>query len=221
MKCTLAYPKIPGPSNCPLKQCIAFEKLDGTNLHFRFERSESGPLRLAAFGVRRARYPMTSQGLEEFCATHPELMDAVHNILLLISRLSPFLNAQDAFASSQVVTVFAEYAGQLSFAGRHSVLDSTKRLYLFDCEVDDKMLPPERFLTLFKEFQDVMPKVIFRGKYSGQLVEDIRQGKFKVEEGAVIKGLVKGQVVMCKVKTNSYLKKLQEKFAEDWENYWE
>ena len=33
----LVYPKIPDSKNCPHEQCVAFEKYDGTNLHWVWE----------------------------------------------------------------------------------------------------------------------------------------------------------------------------------------
>src|SRR5580704_5591419 len=45
----LHYPKIPGSRNCPSGPCIAFEKYDGTNLHWDWDRDFS----FHAFGTRR------------------------------------------------------------------------------------------------------------------------------------------------------------------------
>jgi hypothetical protein len=43
----LYYPKIPDSKDCPLEQCIAFEKYDGTNLHWTWNGVWTG------FGPRR------------------------------------------------------------------------------------------------------------------------------------------------------------------------
>ena len=45
----LHYPKMPDSRNCPDGRCLAFEKYDGTNLHWEWER-EFG---WHSFGARR------------------------------------------------------------------------------------------------------------------------------------------------------------------------
>ena len=37
----LYYPKIPGSRHCPDRRCVAFEKYDGTNLHWDWDRDFS------------------------------------------------------------------------------------------------------------------------------------------------------------------------------------
>jgi hypothetical protein len=53
----LAYPKMPGSKNSPLEKCLAFEKYDGTNLHWVWE-PEMG---WYAFGTRRDRFDLDDQ----------------------------------------------------------------------------------------------------------------------------------------------------------------
>ena len=65
----LAYPKIPSSENCPLAQCIAFEKYDGTNLHWVWETE----LGWYGFGTRRHRYDLDEMGIAEFNRAHPGL----------------------------------------------------------------------------------------------------------------------------------------------------
>lgn len=69
----LAYPKMPGSKDAPSGHCIAFEKYDGTNLHWVW-KPEFG---WYAFGVRRNRYDLDKLGIEEFNAAHPGLEKAV------------------------------------------------------------------------------------------------------------------------------------------------
>ena len=69
MKIKLAYPKIPDTLNCPLKQCIVFEKIDGTNLHFVWTPQDS----FHSFGTRRDRYPYNDAGFAQFNQAHPGL----------------------------------------------------------------------------------------------------------------------------------------------------
>lgn len=68
----LVYPKIPDSRNCPLTRCIAFEKYDGTNLHWVWEVE----LGWYAFGTRRDRFDLDDMGIAEFNAAHPGLEEA-------------------------------------------------------------------------------------------------------------------------------------------------
>mgnify|MGYP003348784253 CR=1 FL=1 len=46
-------------------------------------------------------------------------------------------------------------------------------------------------------------------------------GKYNVKEGVVCKGQIDGRVWMVKIKTDAYMHRLKEAFADDWESYWE
>lgn len=217
MKIPLVYPKIPDTSNCPLKKCIVFEKLDGTNMHFVFHR-QGGDLQCYFQGTRRHRYSFSETEREEFATNHPDLVGAFH--LETFIDLEHYINYNENFQHVNELILFTEWFGPNSFAGEHNPTD-TMDTYLFDAQVDGRMLPPEEFLYLFQDCPLPKPKVIYRGKYSGQLVEDIRKGKFPVKEGAVIKGFADDQVYMAKVKTNDYMEKLKIRFGDDWKGYWE
>ena len=65
----LHYPKIPDSSAAPLGRCVAFEKLDGTNLHWDWERDFGWH----AFGTRRDEFNLTPEGEAAFAAAHPGL----------------------------------------------------------------------------------------------------------------------------------------------------
>jgi hypothetical protein len=69
----LHYPKIPDSRNCPDGKCIAFEKYDGTNLHWDWERDFGWH----AFGTRRDVFNLTPAGIAEFNAKHQHLSDCV------------------------------------------------------------------------------------------------------------------------------------------------
>ncbi|MFI4849099.1 MAG: hypothetical protein ACIAZJ_08390 [Gimesia chilikensis] len=68
----LAYPKIPDSRAAPLEKCIAFEKYDGTNLHWVWEPE----LGWYAFGTRRNRFDLDDRGIAAFTEDHPELAQA-------------------------------------------------------------------------------------------------------------------------------------------------
>lgn len=211
MDIPLAYPKIPDSRNCPLKKCFVFEKYDGTNLHWTWDY-QFGWL---AFGTRRHEYDFTLSGEQLFHKEHPQLEGALKIFFDQYSQpLAQMFTDNCHFKAS----VFTEFFGAKSFAGSHVSIDP-KQLVLFDVQVEGDFIPPEQFIKDYAVFN--VARLVYHGKYSGQLVEDIRQGKFKVNEGAVIKGMEKDERIVVKVKTNAYLEKLKLVYKDSWSNYWE
>lgn len=213
MKIKLAYPKIPDTLNCPLKQCIAFEKYDGANIHWTFMPREGWQ----EYGVRRDRYNLNTFGVGAFEEAHPELV-GVHKLWDQDSKLEELLDSNPKYNTSKEIIIFTEYVGPNSFAGQHKPND-LMQLVIFDIQVDGKMLPPEQFIEDFKEFN--IAKVIYKGKFTGQLFVDVRNGKYPVNEGVVVKGMVEDKIYMAKIKTNKYLEKLKTEFKDNWKEYWE
>lgn len=223
MKIKLAYPKIPDTLDCPLKQCIAFEKLDGTNIHYVYRN-----LVFTDFGTRRDRFSANDEGAKSFNQAHPELASLHKDNKDFILGLEIFLLEQDKYHSKETIFFF-EYCGPNSFAGQHQPKEY-KKLHLIDVQIDGKMVPPEELIEDFKEFftdpewgdySDRLPKVVFKGKFSGQLFVDARKGKFPVKEGIVVKGMVGDRVYMAKIKTEAYLDRLKNEFKDNWKEYWE
>jgi hypothetical protein len=219
MKIPLVYPKIPSTAGCLLKDCVVFEKLDGTCMHFVWSH------RFTHFGTRRDRYPLTKGGISQFVQEHPELEPAVkQNFLIPEDPVLPSLREHlDAWLSihwvkAKKITVFMEYVGPLSFAGLHP-RGQVMRLALIDVEVDGRMLTPDEFLRRFSHLDP--PRVVYRGRYSGQILVDVRRGKYDVVEGVVIKGVVDGEVVRYKAKTDAYAERLKERFGDEWLEHWE
>lgn len=230
MKIPLVYPKIPDTTGCPLKKCIAYEKYDGTNLHWVWEDT----LGWYAFGTRRDRFDLDERGIAAFNEAHPGLSEAVS----LFEKSYKFLPYKYSCVSDdKEVTIFTEFLGDKSFAGTHQENDP-KRLIILDASIirNDKqyMAPPMQFAIDYGHFDDDpennagsktlgfhFPRMLYSGSYSGQLVEDIRNGKYQVNEGAVIKGVVNGQTYMAKVKTNAYMERLKTQFKDNWKDYWE
>lgn len=233
MKIPLAYPKITDTTNCSLKRCYAYEKLDGTNIHWCWNAQDHW----YAFGTRRDRFPFTQKGIQEFNEAHPGLEEVVPNFLGDIGDGGEMLGLADPlndlfdnvkpwgritkypYKLSEVI-VFTEFYGLKSFAGQHQE-DDAKGHYLIDIMVDGQLVAPDIMEHDFIDFRWCMPRVIYRGKYTGDLVERIRKGKFPVTEGAVIKGVHEDQVYMAKVKTDSYMESLKAKFKDKWKDYWE
>jgi len=72
MKIDLIYPKIPENSNKFHGKCIAFEKYDGTNLHWKWNIQEGWHL----FGTRRTQFTLNAKGINGFKFDHIELSHA-------------------------------------------------------------------------------------------------------------------------------------------------
>ena len=67
-----------------------------------------------------------------------------------------------------------------------------------------------------------IPRVVYRGRLTGRFLEDVRLGRYGVAEGVVCKGGTGGDDVwMVKVKTDEYLERLRQAFADRWEEFWE
>jgi hypothetical protein len=211
----LAYPKMAGSGEAPLAQCIAFEKYDGTNLHWMWDRE----IGLHAFGTRRDRFDLDELGITQFNAAHPG-METASSLFFgnLAEQLAHIFRERLRYMTSQMV-VFTEYLGPESFAGLHK-RDDTKQLVLLDVQTENGFVPPSQFVD---DFCDVpCARVVYRGKLTGKFANDVREGRFHVAEGVVCKGGDEfGNVWMVKIKTNAYMAKLKQAFKEDWERFWE
>ncbi len=62
-----------------------------------------------------------------------------------------------------------------------------------------------------------MPKIVYVGKITGKFVDDVKNNKYKLNEGVVCKGVDKNnEIWMCKIKTQSWLDRLQASFGQQW-----
>ena len=208
----LYYPKIPGPAGARLGRCVAFEKLDGTNVHFDFERDFGWH----AFGTRRDSFDLTPDGETLFAARHAHLagVPAVFRATLA-DGLAAVLRDSPGYAEFASFRAFAEFLGPNSFAGLHRDADP-KRLALFDVLAEPSgLVGPHRFVADFGHLPSA--KAVHEGKFTGQFVLDVRAGKYGAGEGVVVKGGSGGaDLWMAKVKTDAYLARLRAAFAERW-----
>ena len=212
---SLAYPKIPGSAHAPADQCLAFEKYDGTNIHWVWDRE----LGWYAFGMRRNRYDLDDDGIAEFNRLHPDYPEAVALFRQDFASPLELVFQSDEFAGFSEAVVFTEYLGATSFAGRHRESDE-KRLVLFDVQTTDGIMPPAEFVETFASLP--IARVIYKGRLSGRFITDVREGRYDVEEGVVCKGgQSQDDLWMVKIKTNAYQQRLKAAFAGDWESYWE
>jgi hypothetical protein len=211
----LHYPKMPGGAAAPQGRCVAFEKLDGTNLHWSWDRD----IGWHAFGTRRDEFNLTPDGTAAFAATHPGLEEAVAAFDPLARPLDQVFRTDPDFVDAPEVRAFTEFLGPRSFAGAHHP-DDPKRVVLFDVWLPGHgFVGPERFAAAFGELP--IPRVVYRGKLTGAFLEAVREGKYGVAEGVVCKGGDGDSVWMVKVKTYEYLERLRASFGDRWADYWE
>jgi len=239
MRVPLVYPKIPDGKLCPLTKCIAYEKYDGTNLHWIWKRNSNKPNdgTWTHFGTRRDQFELNEQGITDFNKAHPGLEEAVPIFNRTYRKLGSYpISHKYGPDVGNEVTLFTEFLGDKSFAGMHQS-DDPKRLILIDVSVTYKnvgMVDPSQFCIDYGHFDDHpknqagskipeyhFSRFIYEGKYTGQFVEDVRTGKYNVGEGVVCKGMYAGKVHMVKIKTNAYMERLKVEFKDKWKNYWE
>jgi hypothetical protein len=213
----LHYPKIPGSRNAPDGRCIAFEKYDGTNLHWDWDRDFGWH----SFGTRRDEFNLTPEGIELFVQKHAQLAQCVDVFrTTLADGIEHIFREHPRYEGCQSLKVFTEFLGPNSFAGLHKE-DDPKELRLFDVWTDAAgILPPGQFVTDFGHLH--IARVVYEGKLTGKFMEDVREGKYDVDEGVVCKGgSDSDDLWMVKVKTYAYLERLKKAFADRWEDYWE
>jgi len=213
----LHYPKIPGSRNAPDGRCIAFEKCDGTNLHWDWDRDFGWH----AFGTRRDEFNLTDVGIEQFAQRHAHLRQAVEVFqTTLAEAIERVLRDHSDYRGFQSIKVFTEFVGPNSFAGLHKD-DDPKELRLFDVLAEYvRIIGPREFNADFGHLNAA--RVMYEGKLTGKFAEDVRTGKYNVAEGVVCKGGSDGSDLwMVKIKTYAYMERLKQAFTDRWEDYWE
>jgi hypothetical protein len=155
----LYYPKIPGSRGCPAGRCLAFEKYDGTNLHWDWDRE---------FGTRRDQFNLTPAGVEECTRAHEHLREAPALFLgSLADGLGRVFRDRPEYCCFGSLQVFTEFLGPHSFAGLHRAGDP-KRLVLFDVRAEGfGILGPRRFVGDFGHLP--VARVVYEGKLGSAL----------------------------------------------------
>src|SRR6185369_1904578 len=187
----LHYPKTPGSRNAGAGPCVAFEKYDGTNLHWEWDR-DFGWHR---FGPRRAEFNLTgcsgatmlTCGKPSWHFTRgrrppqPPLRKGGRNACWLAEGIEKVFREHGDYRKLQRFKVFTEFLGPYSFAGLHKAEDP-KELRLFDVWADPLgMIGPRRFVMDFGHLHTA--RVVYEGKLTNKFKEDVRLGKHGVSEG--------------------------------------
>lgn len=202
------YPKIPllGP-DVPAGPCVAFEKLDGTNLSWAWTRGWGwGPA-----STRRGGHPT---------GKHPELGPAVGLFSRARAPLDRWLaRARHRGRKLRRARLYCELVGPGSFAGRHRAGDRM-RLWPIDLaaewegEESPGLVGPELFLHLLSlaaaagVHELTAPRVVWRGNFRGGLPDAQLPG-----EGVVWKGGGERLAWAAKQKSQAWLARLRDTCA--------
>jgi len=207
----IEYPSIINSSKAPREHCIAFDKLDGSNIRAKWTQKRGFDL----FGTR-------TQLIDETTPFWGKSVTIFKNGI--IDKLDRVFRTDKTYRNEREIIVFGEFIGDNSFAGHHEESDQHK-IVIFDILVGHKnksFVKPRQFL----EFGSIIeiPKVIYEGNLNEEFISSVRRNDFGLKEGVICKGLTtngayRGKVWMCKIKTQEYLDKLKVRFGKDWEKY--
>ena len=199
------YPSIGGANTGHKGEpCFIFEKYDGSNLRCEWNKKSGW----SKFGSRTRRFDKTDNqfgdAVDLFAAITPDVFERIAHI---IKR-----------KNYRKATIFCEYLGDNSFAGTHFPEDK-KRLVLFDVTFNGMLLPPREFLDMFRD-APYRAHCYGTDTYNQNLINSVKEGKLTSGEGVICKGYKqKGGIWMAKIKTDAYIKRLQEMYKNSWEDY--
>mgnify|MGYP003405264721 FL=1 len=192
------YPKIEYYNKVQFgEHCIAFDKLDGSNLRFEWGHKRGW----YKFGSRNVMIDKNNEqfgiGIEIFLNKYGDELDQIF---------------RTKYRKVPNFVVFGEFYGENSFAGQH--LDSdVKDVVLFDVNQYQRgFIDPKEFVKNFGHLH--IPNIIYEGKYNNQIISDVQSNKFNLSEGVIVKGMKGKETWMVKIKTNDWLNKIKEKFGE-------
>lgn len=190
------------------KRCIGFDKLDGSNIRAEWSRKKykkgEGYDGWYKFGTRK-------QMIDE---NHEQFGNAVKVFTeKYVESLSKVFVDNKLYRNIQSFVIFGEYYGENSFAGQHTDPDEDMEMTIFDVSPHKKgIISPFEFIKYFGHLD--IPEIVYEGNYNKQLVYDVRDGKYDVDEGLIIKGLTdKKRLWSCKLKTNEWLEKVKLKMS--------
>lgn len=193
------YPSITGYSKYIGQNCIAFDKKDGSNLRFEYNRKSGW----SKFGTRTRLFdksdPDFGEAIEIFMNVHSENLRKIF---------------VDKYKNHDTITVFCEFLGKNSFAGLH-IKDDPKSLFLFDVEIHKKgFISPREFNDNFVNLP-YTTKVVYEGKLTEEYIQSVKEAK--LIEGVVCKGFLAGKkesvhnLWMAKIKTNWWLEEVKKR----------
>ena len=221
VKIMKSYPKMYGVNDNDDEHygedCIAFEKLDGSNLRFEFNRKQGW----YKFGTRTRTFDKSDKEFGE-------------SIDLFLNKYGEPLakTMRDKFAKTESCIAYAEYFGPVSFAGLHDpnylhqigylkeIVPNPRDIVLFDFNPYKKgFVSPVDFLKLFSNLH--IPNVIRVGRLTKGFVMEVREGAYPVKEGVVCKGGEGHKLWMRKIKTDAFIEEIKRVFGVGWTQFGE
>jgi len=183
------------------RYCIAFDKIDGSNVRFQWNSNRG----FYKFGTRNN---LIDQNDEIFG----------HSIDIFLNKYSDDIERvfRKKYRSVDTFVVFGEFFGENSFSGRHT--NEEKDVVIFDIHQYKRgIISPYEFVEDFGHLH--IPDVIYKGPYTMDFVQTIRDNQYNLKEGVIVKGVLKtknqkDEVWMVKVKTKEWLQKVKELHGE-------
>jgi len=197
------YPSIIGPNKAPREHCIAFYKYDGSNLRVEWTKKRG----FYKFGSRHVLIDESSalgNAITVFKERYAEALEKT-------------FRDNKLFRDALNITIFGEYFGENSFAGQHEETDK-KEVIIFDVNIHKKgLLSPREFIKTFGHLK--IPTVVYEGNFNESFIQDVKDGKYPVQEGVVAKGTFSNRrpphnLWMAKCKTKWWMDKLKQKAIE-------
>lgn len=190
------YPSIPSSNGNSFREYRAmhcWEKLDGSNLRFEWNRKNGWH----RFGTRTQ---MMDENTEIYGPAIPKFL----------SEIGPYILKR--FPKAQNITAFCEWLGPNSFAGTHRDLVSEMGLYLLDMTEDNKgFLSPGGFINAFYE-NIPTPKYYGQFNWTRGFVAHVAEGRLN----DTLQLLPNTEGVVGKIKTS----KTVSAFAKAKTNWW-
>ena len=186
---------------------FGFNKIDGSNFVAEWNRKLSKKTHFTngfgKFGTRTETIKDTSNpfvlAIDIFEDKYTEILNKI------------FID-EKIFRGLDTITVYGEFAGPHSFAGKHEwTLDKDDfNVTIFDMFLYKKdFLKPADFIEIFDKYEIEMPALITKGILDSQMIEDIVTNIYNIPEGVVLKGVINGKVFMVKVNTQHWLNKVR------------
>ena len=192
------FPSIASYKKFSNQSCIAFDKLDGSNVRFEWSKKRGW----YKSGTRR-------QMLDE---THPHMGEAPAIFLNKYGEnLERIFNDNKEYKKKDSFTVFGEFFGSNSFAGVHEQYDDFD-VVIFDVWIYKVgMIGPREFVKQFGHLH--IPDIIYEGNLNVKFVKSVRRNDYDLKEGVICKwgstGKWKKDVNMCKIKTQQYIDRVK------------
>lgn len=197
----LSYPSIPSYKQTVIGEpCIAFYKYDGSNLRWEWTPKKGW----FKFGTRNHLFDGSSVPYNQAI---PIFFDTMADDIVAQVR-------NEESRKVERIVAFTEFFGPSSFAGWHEEKEE-KELVLFDVSVYKKgFYPAKKFVEMFNQFP-FMADVVYQGNMNYPFINDVRMGKYALNEGVVCKGFDWS----CKIKTQAFLDRLKNKYGDEWEKF--